>query len=408
MNPSLRALRTVAVVGSCLVALSAVAQPSAAPSSKPIRVGFICPFTGGSQDFGNSARLGAELAVKEINEVGGFLGRPIELVERDDKANPDEGRKVSEDLVVNEKVAFTIGFCNSGVALKSLDVFQDHKHLLMIPVATGTALTAKYPADKSFVFRMSARDAIQAAFVVDDIVKRGLTRVAVLADKTGYGEGGLKDVERFLAEKNLKPVYTARFDIGVASLTEQVAAAKAAGADALVGYTVGPEFAVMAQAHREARFGGPLYGPWTLSFRSVAEKAGPAIEGAVTVQTIIQDLSNERRASFIARLSRSTGGKPVSSLMAAAQSYDAVQLMLRVLFQTKGDVSGEALKGALEALDHPYAGVVTTHDKPFSASDHDAFTRNMVWLGVWRKGEVHFQYPEDAKRASIIRRKEPS
>jgi branched-chain amino acid transport system substrate-binding protein len=52
--------------------------------------------------------------------------------------------------------------------------------------------------------------------------------------------------------------------------------------------------------------------------------------------------------------------------------------------------------------------VVTTHDKPFSISDHDAFTRNMVWLGVWRKGEVQFQYPEDAKRASIIRRKEPS
>jgi len=398
-----------AAVGACAAAVPASAWAQAsAPAAHPIRVGFICPFTGGSQDFGNSARLGAELAVKEINEVGGYLGRPIELVERDDKANPDEGRKVSEDLVLKEKVAFTIGFCNSGVAIKSIDIFQDNKQLLLIPVATGTALTAKYPADKSYVFRLSARDAIQAGFLVDDIVKRGLTRVAVLADKTGYGEGGLKDVERFLDERKLKPVYTARFDLGVTSLTEQVAAAKAAGADVLVGYTVGPEFAVMAQAHREARFAGPLYGPWTLSFRSVAEKAGPAIDGAVMVQTIIQDLSNERRASFIARLSRSTGGKQVSSLMAAAQSYDAVQLMLRVMFQTKGDTSASALKAGLENLERPFAGVVTTHDKPFSGSDHDAFTRNMVWLGVWRKGEVQFQYPEDAKRASIIRRKEPS
>ena len=410
MRYPLRALVLSASIGAWASALSATAwaQASIAPAAaaKPIRVGFICPFTGGSQDFGNSARLGAELAAKEINEVGGFLGRPIELVERDDKANPDEGRKAAEDLVLKEKVAFTLGYCNSGVAIKSLDVFQDNKHLLMIPVATATALTAKYPADKSYVFRMVARDSIQSAFVVDDMVKRGFTRVAVLADKTGYGEGGLKDVEKYLAEKNLKPVYTGRFDLGVTSLTEQVAAAKAAGADVLVGYTVGPEFAVMAQAHKEARFGGPMYGPWTLSFRSVGEKAGPAIEGALTVQTIIQDLSNERRSSFIARLSRSTGGRPVSSLMAAAQTYDAMHLMLRVLFQTKGDTSGSALKAALENLDHPYAGVVTTHDKPFSASDHDAFTRNMVWLGVWRRGEVHFQYPEDAKRASIIRRKE--
>ena len=94
--------------------------------------------------------------------------------------------------------------------------------------------------------------------------------------------------------------------------------------------------------------------------------------------------------------------------MAAAQSYDAVQLMLRALFQTKGNTLADALKAALEDLERPYAGVVTTHDRPFSATDHDAFTRNMVWLGVWRKGEIQFQHPEDAKRASVIRRKEPA
>lgn len=401
-------------IASCCFAVAAITLPvcawgqASAAVAKPIRVGFICPFSGGSQDFGNSARLGAELAVKEINEVGGYLGRPIELVERDDKADPEEGRAVSQDLVLREKVAFTIGFCNTGVALKSLDVFQDHKHLLLVPVSTGSAVTAKYPAATSYIFRVSARDTIQAAFIVDDIVKRGFTKVALLADKTGYGEGGFKDVERFLADKKLKPVYVARFDLGIKSLVQQMTEAKAAGADVLVGYTVGPEFVVMAQARAQARFAGPMYGPWPLSFRTVSERAGAAVEGAIMVQTIIQDLSNERRSSFIARLARSAGGQPISSLMAAAQSYDAVQLMLRVLFQTKGDTSSDALKAALEDLHRPYPGVVTTHDRPFSASDHDAFTRNMIWLGVWRKGEIRFQYPEDATRASIIRRKDPA
>ena len=394
-------------LASLLVGASMPVSAQTAAPGAPVRVGFICPFTGGSQDFGNSARLGAELAVKEINEVGGYLGRPIQLVQRDDKANPDEGRKVSEDLVLKEKVAFTLGFCNTGVALKSIEVFQQNKHLLLIPVATGSALTAKYPPASSYVFRLSARDTIQAGFIVDDIVRRGLTRVALVADKTGYGEGGFKDVESFLAAKNLKPVYTARFDIGTKTLTEQVAAAKAAGADVLVGYTVGPEFAVLARARSEARFSGPIYGPWPLSLRTVVDKAGAAADGAIMVQTIIPDLSNERRASFIARLSRASAGQPIGSLMAAAQSYDAVQLMLRVMFQTRGDTSGDALKAALENLERPYPGVVTTHDRPFSATDHDAFTRNMIWLGVWRRGEIQFQYPEDAKRASIIRRKEP-
>ena len=394
-------------VGSAgIVLMVLVPAPAAAVPAKPVRVGFICPFTGGSQDFGNSARLGAELAVKEINEVGGYLGRPIELVARDDKANPDDGRKISEELVLKEKVDFTVGFCNTGVALKSLDVFQDHRHLLMVPVSTGSAVTAKYPATTSVIFRMSARDTIQAATLVDDVVKRGFTRVAVFADTTGYGEGGFKDVEKFLADKQLKPVYSARFDLGVKSLTQQVHEAKAAGADAIIGYTVGPELAVIAASRAEAKLNAPLYGPWPLSFRTVSEKAGAAAEGAIMVQTIIQDLSNERRSSFIARLKRHAGKQAVGSLMAAAQTYDAVHLMLRALFQSKGDTSGDALKRALENLERPYSGVVTTHDHPFTANDHDAFSRNMIWLGVWRHGEVQFFYPDDAKRASYVRRKE--
>lgn len=395
--------RSVLSIGVALGLLSGAAQ---ANPSKPVRIGFICPLTGGSQDFGNSARLGAELAVKEINEAGGYLGRKVELVLRDDKATPDEGRKVSEDLVLKEKVDFTIGFCNTGVAMKSLDVFQDNKHLLMVPVSAGTAVTAKYPAASSYIFRMAAKDTLQAGFLVDEVLRRGMKKVAIFADKTGYGEGGFKDVEKFLGEHKLAPVYVGRFDLGVKSLQPQVQEAKAAGADVIIAYTVGPEFAVLAQARSAAQFSGPLFGSWPLSFRTVSERAQGAAEGAVMVQTIIQDLSNERRTSFIARLKSYAGKDYVDSLMAAAQSYDAVQLMLRVLFQTKGDVSGDALKAALENFNTPYRGVITTHDRPFSSTDHDAFTRNMIWLGVWRKGEVVYYNPEDSKRSSIIRRKE--
>jgi branched-chain amino acid transport system substrate-binding protein len=369
-------------------------------------VGFVCPLSGGSSDFGNSARLGAELAAKEINEVGGYLGRPVELVLRDDKATPDEGRRVAEDLVLKEKVAFTIGYCNTGVALKSLDVYQDHRHLLMVPVSTGSAVTAKYPAAESFIFRLSPRDTLQADFLVREVIqRRGLKKIALFADRTAYGEGGLGDLKRFLADKGLQPVHVARFDLGVASLVDEVRAAQAAGAEAIIGYSVGPELATLASARQAARFTGPLLGPWPMSFKTVWDKSGGAAEGAMMVQSIVPDLSNERRSSFIARLKRQAGGEPVSSLMAAAQTYDALHLMLRAVFQTRGDTSGPALKAALENLQQPYPGVVTTHDRPFSAQDHDAFTINMIWLATWRSGALQFVYSEDAKRAAIIRRK---
>jgi branched-chain amino acid transport system substrate-binding protein len=73
-------------------------------AAQTVRIGFIGPLSGGSSDFGNSARYGAELAVSEINEVGGFMGRKFELVVRDDKGDPEVGLHASVDLVRKEKV----------------------------------------------------------------------------------------------------------------------------------------------------------------------------------------------------------------------------------------------------------------------------------------------------------------
>jgi len=396
-----------ALVLSCLFAPKASHADDALPAAKPVRIGFICPFTGGSQDFGNSARMGAELAVQEINEVGGYLGRRFELVSRDDKANPDEGRRIAQELVLQKQVDFTIGFCNSGVALKSLDVFQENRHLLLVPVATGTAITAKYPPRSSYVFRTSVRDAVQVEVLVDEIVKRGFRRAAIFADTTGYGEGGLKDLQARLAEKNVAVVHVARFKLGVESLVDDMKAAKAARADVILSYTVGPEQAAVARARSEVKMAAPLLGPWTMSFRSVMEKAGAAVEGAAMPQTIIQDFSHEQRTSFLARLRAFTKSRePLGSLMSAAQSYDAVHLMLSAMFQTHGNTDADALKNALENLNHSHRGVVTTYSRPFSPNDHDAITGNMLFLGVWRQGEIHFLYTDDAKRASLIQRKQ--
>jgi branched-chain amino acid transport system substrate-binding protein len=396
------------VCASTLLApMAAIAQ---APPllGKAIRVGLITPLTGGNADVGNSTRRGAEQAVKEINEIGGLLGRPLELVIRDDKGDPEQGRKVSEELVFKEKVDFTIGFCNTGVAMKALDVFQDNKHLLMVPCAQGTAITSKYPPVDSFIFRTAAPDNVNARFLINEIVnRRKIKRVAILADSTGYGEGGVKDLSAELDKSGLKPVTVIRFPLDVASLTGEMRKARDAGAEAIVVYTVAPEQAVAAKSRLEIGWKVPYFAPWPLSFRAVVEKVGPeALEGTMMAQTVIEDSANERRAAFLRGYVRYFKENRIGSLMAAAQTYDAMYLMLFAAFQTKGDISGTTLKAALESKTRPYRGVVTTYTEPFSAGDHDAFSVNMVWLGTWRRGQVEFFYPDDAKQSSMIRRKE--
>jgi branched-chain amino acid transport system substrate-binding protein len=398
----LRRLLVAALLGAATV------PPAAAQGAAPIRIGLIAPLSGGSADFGTSVRNGATLAVTEINAVGGYLGRPLELVVRDDKADPATGRAVAEDLVLQEKVAFTIGFCNTGVALRALEVFEAARHLLMVPCSQGTAVTARTPPAQSYVFRIAPADHMNARFLVREVVeRRNLRRVAILADRTGYGDGGVKDLTAELARRQLEPVFVGRFDLGVRDLTTLLQEARAAGAEAVINYTVGPEQAAAVKSRAAMGWRVPYFAPWPLSFSSVMKDAGPAaLEGTLMAQSIIQDGAHERRASFLASYTRlHPTERPIGSLMAAAQSYDAVHLMLRALFQTRGNTSGPALKAALEDLKDPYRGVVSTFDRPFSKDDHDAFSDRMVWLGEWRGGRIVYHYPGDAKLSAVLRRK---
>lgn len=393
-------------IAACATALAQAQTPAPTAAASTLKIGLIGPFTGGSADFGIPMRNGVQHAVDEINAVGGYLGRKLELVIKDDQGNPDVGLKLSEELVA-EKVEATIGFCNTGVAAKSLETYQKAKLPLIIPCSTGSPLTAKYSGPESYVFRTSAKDAIQVPFVVEDITKRGWDKVAVFADTSGYGEAGLKDIEAALKAKNLAAVQVTRFPVGVKDLSEELKAARAAGANVIFSMTVGPENAVIANSRKAIGWKVPQVGAWPLSFPFFIDGAKEAAEGALMAQTFIAEPSNERRASFLTSYARKYKVNKIPVPMAAAQGYDAVYILIYSLFNIRdGNLNGPAIKAALETKSRTYYGVVATYERPFSLQDKDAITQNMLVMGMVKNGAVTFAYPDDAKRNLFVQRKQ--
>jgi len=371
----------------------------------PIRIGVILPLTGGSADMGNSALVGARVAVDEINQVGGFLGRPFELVVRDDRADNDTGLKHARELVESVHVTATVGFCNTGVAMKALDVFQNARQILIVSCATGTALTRKVAPAQSYVFRTAPPDSLQTQFLVDEIRKRGLKRVGLLVDSTGYGDAGLKDLEAALAKASLQAVKVIRFNIGVKSLERELQELKQSGADALVGWTVGPEEGVISASRAAIGWKVPQFGPWGLGNASAYDSSQAQVEGTMMVQTVLPNIYLDRNSAFLRSYAKLSKETPIGSMMSAAQTYDSVYLLLHAMFDAKGDLAGPALKNALENPSSIYRGVVTTYDKPFSREDHDAVSAGMLWLGTWRSHDRAYYYKDDERAATILRRK---
>lgn len=393
-----------------LAALSAILLSAGmAMAADPIKIGVSGPFTGGSSSMGVSMRDGVRLATEEINKSGGVLGRKLVLVERDDEAKNERGVQIAQELINKEKVAATVGFINTGVSLASQRFYQEAKIPVMNNVATGSLVTHQFDDQPdNYIFRNAAHDSIQAPMIVEEaITRRGFKKVAILADSTNYGQLGREDLEKALALKGIKPVAVEKFNIKDVDMTAQLLKAKEAGAEAILTYGIGPELAQIANGMTKLGWKVPMVGSWTLSMANYIDNAGPGGEGARMPQTFIQQATTPKRTAFINNYLKTFKPKNdrIDSPVSAAQGYDSVYLLAAAIKQA-GTTDGPKVKVALEDLKTPVDGVVTSYNKPFSKTDHEAITANIPVIGEVKGQHVVYAYPEDQKKASEVRVKD--
>ena len=384
-----------------IFAVAATAMFATGVNAADIKLGVSGPFTGGSSSMGVSMRDGVRLAVKEINAAGGINGNKIVLVERDDEAKNERGVQIAQELINNEKVVATLGYINTGVALASQRFYQDAKIPVMNNVATGSILTKQFPnAAENYVFRNAAADNIQAPMVAKEAVeKRGLKKVAILADSTNYGQLGREDLEKALKTYGITPVAVEKFNIGDVDMTSQLLKAKNAGAEVILTYAIGPELAQIANGMAKLGWKKPMIGSWTLSMASFIDTAGKNGDGATMPQTYIQSPSTtpKRKAFQEAYLKEfKPKNNNIASPVSAAQGYDSVYLLAAAIKQANS-TEGPKILAALQDLKAPVDGVLITYNKPFTATDHEAIKAKDVVMGVVENGRVEFLNAEDAK-----------
>jgi branched-chain amino acid transport system substrate-binding protein len=373
-----------------LVAGVALGFSMSGMAAEPIKIGVSGPFTGGSAPMGVSMRDGVRLAVHEINAKGGVLGRQIQLVERDEEAKPERGVQVAQELINKEHVAATVGFINTGVALASQRFYQQAKIPVMNNVATGSIVTKQFANQpENYVFRNSANDTIQSTMIAEEAIRRGFKKPAILADSTNYGQLGREDLEKVLEKKNVKPVSVEKYNIGDVDMTSQLLRAKQAGADVVLTYGIGPELAQIANGMQKLGWKVPIVGSWTLAMANFIDNAGKNGDGTRMPQTFIQNPDTPKRKAFIdayVKAYNPPGGR-MPSAVSAAQGYDSIYLLAAAI-QQAGSTEGPKIAAALEDLKTPIEGVVTTYNKPYSKTDHEAINFENTKFGEVQNGRV--------------------
>jgi branched-chain amino acid transport system substrate-binding protein len=182
----------------------AYSQPLSA--AEPIRVGVAAPFTGSQAKIGTDMLQGAELAVAEWNARGGIRGRSIEIVKGDDEASPKQAPIIARELI-GRKVAGVVGHFNSGCTIPASEIYDEAGVVMITPAATNPKVT-----DRGYkgVFRVCGRDDQQGGIAgrfAADVLK--VKRVAILHDKTTYGQGLADEFKKAIETRGIRPVYYA-------------------------------------------------------------------------------------------------------------------------------------------------------------------------------------------------------
>ena len=185
----------------------AAKAPAAAAPAEVLKIGHVAPLTGGIAHLGKDNENGARLAVEEINAAGGVQAGgktyKLELVAEDDKADPKEGTLVAQKLV-DAGVVAVVGHLNSGTTIPASKIYTDNNIVQISPSATNPKYT-----EQGFktTFRVVANDNQQGAVLANYAANELKAKtIAIIDDRTAYGQGLADVVDRVAKEKGLKVV----------------------------------------------------------------------------------------------------------------------------------------------------------------------------------------------------------
>lgn len=209
-------------------------------NKSPIKLGIISEW-----DFaaGQGIKRGAELAIRDINKAGGLLGRKLEGIYYDNKANADEAKKATERLLYMDKVDAITGFWRSDLAIVVQPLIMEANKIMMIggaasPVLTTVRIAQNYDLYKNtFVVQTSTMSEFEIhAIGIPKGFKLGLDKIAVMVEKAAWADPLYDDImKRF--KKNI--VYSTRFSPTTTDFQIEFAKAKAAGANNLIVHSTG-------------------------------------------------------------------------------------------------------------------------------------------------------------------------
>ncbi len=315
-----------------------------AGAADTIKIGFNAPLTGFAASDGKSSTEGAKLAVKQINEKGGVLGKKLELVIYDDQAKPAQAIPIANKLIGKDKVVVGISGSYSGATRSAAGIFQEAK----IPYISAFAIHPDITRAGDYVFRTSFLGQIQGkagAKLIGEIMDK--KKVVVITLQNDFGKSLAAGFKGAADQYGITIINEYQYSIKDRQFGSIVAKVKADNPDAIYAsgyyFTAGP----LVSQLRSAGITAPVIGQEGYDSQKFIEIAGKSAEGVIITTSLDRDSKVPETADFITAFEKQAGFKVD---MVAASGHTAVKVAAAGI-EKAGSTDPKAVRDAIAAVE---------------------------------------------------------
>ncbi len=323
-------------------------------SSEAIKIGFTAPLTGDMANTGENAKAAVEIALDEINQAGGVLGKKLEVVYEDDACSGAAGANAASKLVNTDKVSAILGGMCSSSTLAEAPIAQAAGVTELAFCSTSPSITQS----GDYIFRDVPSDFFQANYAAEYLMKNGKKNVALLTTKDDWGDGLNKAFENAFTKAGGTIVLNDSFDPQAKDLKAQFVKIKVKNPDAVyfVGYTDN-SIAGLKQAH-DLGIKAQFLGADSWDDTKTWQELGTLGDGAM--YTVIGTNSSD---AFKAKMKAKLGKDDI--VYCSNYAYDGLKILANAI-NLAGSTDRVAIKDAMYQTN--YTGGVSAREIKFDAN----------------------------------------
>ena len=260
------------VVGSALVFSSVVAMAQ----QQPIKIGSVLSVTGPAAFLGDPQLKTFQLYIDDINAKGGVLGRKLQFIHYDDGSDANKANAFAKRLIEDDKVDIILGGSNTGSTMSMVPLVEKAQ----IPFISFAGAVVVIEPVKKWVFKTPQTDRMAAEKVFEDMKRKGISRVALLSETSGFGQSGKKESEAIAGKYGITFVANETYGPKDTDISPQLTKIRnTAGVQAVFVFGFGQGPAIVTKNYRQLGITLPIYHAHGVASDEFLKLAGPAAEG---------------------------------------------------------------------------------------------------------------------------------